>query len=331
MILYRQKMFISQEYYNKVKHRVQRKAFWETVGDAAKGGAKNAGKQTLEAIKHPLDTAEGVAKGVGRKIKSSWKQLGATAGLGKDGAKMKTSTRVRNIVHFANPQARRAINIHDSTVHVLGKNGDSVVDSLARFKATPISYMGQKTDEVARLGVLSGMSKIAGKTGNMGAASALEKAQNTTSGTWLSFNADRVAAGMGKARLSQGGTIVANAAGKVTGYTTGERPGGLFEEIGKAVTKGKKKDVAAEIAEFKSRKKSQRAAQYVDRVWSPWANKIAKKDKEIVGRIASGIDRTGETIGAKARQTGGSIVGRVREVFGNRSRQPQLQPVLVRN
>ena len=51
MILYRQKMFISQEYYNKVKRRVQRRAFWGTVGDAAKGGAKNAGKQTVEIIK----------------------------------------------------------------------------------------------------------------------------------------------------------------------------------------------------------------------------------------------------------------------------------------
>lgn len=331
MILYRQKMFISQKYYNKVKRRVQRRAFWGTVGDAAKGGAKNAGKQTLEAIKHPLDTAGGVAKGVGKKIKSSWKQLGATFGLGKEGAEMKTSTRVRNIVHLATPQARRAINIHDSTVHVLGKNGDSVVDSLARFKATPISYAGQKTDEIARLGVLNGMSKVAGETGYAGASAVLGKAQDTAGGAWLGFDANEVAGVMGKAKLSRGGTIAANAAGKVTGYTTGERPGGLFEEIGKAVTKGKEKNVAAEIAEFKSRKKSRRAAQYVDRVWSPWANKIAKKDKEVVGRVASGIDRAGETIGTKARQASGSIVGRIREVFGSRSRQPKLQPVLVRN
>lgn len=331
MILYRQKMFISQEYYNKVKRRVQRRAFWGTVGDAAKGGAINAGKQTVEIIKHPLASVSGAAKGLGAKVKSSWKKIGATAGLGEEGAKMKTSTRVRNIVHFASPTIRKGLNIHDEAVHVLGKNGNSVVDSLARFKATPITYMGQKTDDLARIGLVGGLGKLADKAGATGVASSLGNVQNTISGKWVGFNADQVAGLMGKAHLSRGGTMIANAAGKVTAYTTGERPGGAIGSMTHFINKGKEKEIAAEIAEFKGRKKSQRAAQFVDRVWSPWANKIAKKDKEIVGRVASSIDRAGETIGAKARQAGGSIVGSVREVFGGRSRQPQFQPVLVRN
>ena len=310
---------------------VQRKAFWGTVGDAVKGGAKNAGKQTVEAFRHPLDTSSNVVKGVGNKIKLSWKQLGATAGLGEKGAKMKTSTRIRNIAHIASPTIRKGINIHDSTVHVLGKNGDSVVDSLARFKATPISYVGQKTDEVARTGILGGMGNLAGRAGYMEAATALGKAQNVTNGTWLGFDANKVAGIMGKSELSPSGTFIVNTAGKASGYTIGERPGGLFGAIGHAVTKGKEKEISDEIAAFKGTKKARRATQFVDRVWSPWANKIAKKDQEVVGRINAGIDRAGETIGTRTRQAGRSIVGGVKRAFGRGSYQPRFQSVLVRN
>ena len=335
MIIYRQKIFISQEYHDKIARRVGRRALFNTTKDAAIGGIKNVGIQTFDAAKHPIRTGKAVLSGVGNKISNSWQSLGNTFGIGKGSKDLTTSKRVRNIVHFASPTARRAMNIHDTASHVLGKNGNSWIDSMARFKATPISYMGQKTDTVARVGILGGASNLAGKVGLDKASGVLGKAQDITGGKWLGFNSDKVANIVGaKNGFNDTTTGAINLAGNITGYTTGERPGGLFEEIGKAATIGKEAQVAKEIADFKNSKQARRAAAYLNNNRAiKTANKIARADEKVVGKVAQGINTAGEKIGQGLGTAKGRIVTGTQTILsglGNAfKKRPALTPIPV--
>lgn len=308
MIILRQKIFFSEEFYKtweKKGRKARRGAFYKTLGDAALGGVKNAGIQTLDAIKHPFTTSKNVLTGVGGKMKSGAINLGATfgIGIGKEGRElnqsMKPSERVRRQIHFWSPTARKAINIHDFTAHTLGKSGKSWVDSMAKFKYTPLAYVGRKTDEAIRTGAVGIGANIAGKTGHSNIASGLEKTQNIAGGRWMKFNADQVAGLVGKSaqQLNPVNRGVINFTGKVAGYTIGERPSGFVEEVGKAVTKGKEQEIAKQIESFKNTKTAKRAAEHLDRSRIVKAgNKAADLDRQLWGKVGQGINKGTQTI-----------------------------------
>lgn len=297
MIILRQKEFISQAYHDKIERRVGRRAVLKTVGDAAIGGVKNAGLQTLNAIRHPLTTAGNVAESVSGKVGKSITSLGATFGIGKDSQKLSASERVRRITHFASPVARKAINIHDVSTHTLGKNGEAWVDSMARFKYTPLSYIGRKTDELARTGVLGMTSKVSGLAGASNVASGLDKAQSFAGGKWAGFNADRVAGAIGKStnQLTAAGRGVINTAGKAAGYTIGERPGGFVQSIGDAITKDYEPELEKAVETFKNTKQARRVAAHINksRVIKA-ANKVARADKRLWKGIGEGTNTIGQ-------------------------------------
>ena len=273
------------------------------LGRVAGNTAKRAGSQVVDFVKHPVQTGKDVGKGV---INDN---VGGLAAFGQNVSSVVNVTNHNEVplskkikfvgtaaAGMACPAAFGAINTYDTAMHVAGKKGNDVVESLANMQANPHKYLGRNVVERVRKT----------RVGTLGSGAV----QTAIGGKWLGSN-----------EISSITGVDPGAAGSVTRYNIGVTPGGVMGHLGDSWEKRTKINLGKEKTDFMKSKDARGFAWWYDRKVAPTLNKVADKNAKITGKVNSKIDTAGVKISEGVKSAGSVLSGLFKK------RTPQLQPV----
>lgn len=311
MIIYRQKLFTSEQLARRA--RLERgKRNIRFLGGVAKNTSKRFGRQLVDMAKNPFKTTADVGKGVVTDNINGLTEFGKTAAATLNPTnmgKVPLSKKIRFAGTFAAattfPAAFGFINSYDTAMHVAGKKGKDVVESLANLQTNPHSYLGQHVDIVRKT-----------RVGTLGSGSV----QGAIGGKWLGTN--ELASIAGKTNLDVGDKV----AGNVTGYNIGITPGQVMRHAGNSWANRTKLDLAGEKANLMNSKDARGFAWWYDRKVGSKLNKVADANGKLMGKVSGKVDSAGAAVSSKLKSAGSVLSG----IFKGRGKAaPAMRPIPV--